>query len=1760
MGRRKDFQPVKSGQRGAVGFGFGGAVGFGGGDAAGGTAAVGFGSNNPLAASFSDEAFAADPLTAELQQHLKRLAKKDATTKRKALAELSALVDDTSEDAVTRAIIALPQWCYMYCKLTNDTVVQVRESAHTLMGVVARVVQAEIEPHVATVLPRWWISSYDPRSEARHSAESTLAATFPGRRINKALRLCHKPLFAELAEIFQSTPQTVVDIKAVDGLDVAKEMYERQVYCGLLALGGFIEKVVEVDKFDEGLRAGVSALLEPTSFWKLADSKFSQVRLGFYKLLPRLCQHMAAAVENRLDQVAPSILGAMGDKDAGNFSAIWPAILHLAKAVPRAWGHVDVRKVVLPRMWACLRSAAHGSWAVTYPAVLPWLSMLPRSVAVPEVAAELCAALWHPVVSGAVPSSAYPLVATTWAECAAHLISSAATASGSAVLSDENLATFVALPDPPKPEGRPSPEQIAELKAAKTARASFLKEVTERLGGEWTTKMAEKKLEEMQAALASSGEPEPEPVPPSDTSEEFYSVCLLDPSMERLSEGQPKIVECWAAAIAQQLGTRPALQSAHIDRLFGNVAALAIETLTSSDDDTSTTCIRWFVSLVRSFHRTSIAASLEPQAGLRLAQTVARAVLEASDQNLPRVVTLDLLAGLSAPPLTFNHAIPTDAAATTSEKLVDWLNKTAAGSPENNSVIKLLSAYLGIIEHLSSAAPEWDSCAASILAGAGGTQALSQLLRVSIDKGISIPVGVPSLDNLAASNSYLEQVFSEDGQSVVELLLLGQPLYTEPSAVKLCEWLTGSLYQQSPDSGTAFRNLHVLANGFLSAELPTDTECAELRAARARLIMQVFMLQVAVKCPVGGFANGPLRTSSECALRCSEMWNEHSASLLDPVEGAVAGAAWLEAVPSLVEQILAITLSPKLKSTDGKEEDVVAACVKLAGELLATSKCVSPQCLQSALGGLLKEVVPALSSAYGAVKDDKGLLWSRALGFVVGVTAAVHPVDLYLGADDDYRQWLLVELFLYGGLEPVRIEGRTKSYLQNSLASARLLSECDLREFWTGCCQGSLSTDGADPHDVAGDDFAIATVKLAQELSVSAADGRFAGLLTTLFPDKEGSRQGTTLTSSLVRRLNDAVVNPARKVLLEPAAAPPDDRTVQDASGILYSLLPHLPAAQGWGLARECADKLCNANCDDLAPNVRSALMLVAGHGLAIAALSGDSMLEETELARQRRATELSSEPESSDDDAGFEDVSESERELVDRLDRPGSTTVKSCIQDVLVTIRRETGSVQGDAFPRLGVVRIISASMATGVLVNSSDGANPSALEEWEFCVVQAIKAAKPPTGGNARNEWHTRVHRAGLELIVELLSKLQSAVGLLGEAQCVAFEDALTGAVYHQLVDEDADWSPGVWRSLAALLPAWTSPERTLMLGYTDELVMQLSHEQYHVRCEVYQMTMRLATTALSEMKRNGPEDTDDDELDEEDSLFMEDAQTRPEIVPEALCDLIRGDVPGPSELLTIPAYLFGWAVILQMVARAPVALRGELVEMVTEELPNTTESAAGRLLSALMTLLPLENSGRVGTPKTRKGTKAIANIPPLSVIREGGSAPEVAAALFSHALRQLPAMSRKWFNTLSRADHMLVEQYAALTVTPSIVKRELENMSETAGSMEGLEISASTVARVVSATYLHDDCNLGVEISLAEAHPLHVVSVNLKSHQGMSEGKSRKMLLSITTLLSHKVRCLSIPAALNPAPEPEPNLMCAKPTGWKRCGCDHNVETQP
>ncbi len=51
------------------------------------------------------------------------------------------------------------------------------------------------------------------------------------------------------------------------------------------------------------------------------------------------------------------MLGALGDREPGGHAALWEMLLTFGRAFPDAWGAVDARKAVLPRLFAALRRA-----------------------------------------------------------------------------------------------------------------------------------------------------------------------------------------------------------------------------------------------------------------------------------------------------------------------------------------------------------------------------------------------------------------------------------------------------------------------------------------------------------------------------------------------------------------------------------------------------------------------------------------------------------------------------------------------------------------------------------------------------------------------------------------------------------------------------------------------------------------------------------------------------------------------------------------------------------------------------------------------------------------------------------------------------------------------------------------------------------------------------------------------------------------------------------------------------------------------------------------------------------------------------------------------------------------------------------------------------------------------------------------------------------------------------------------------------------
>ncbi|KAF4389556.1 hypothetical protein F8388_009689 [Cannabis sativa] len=151
----------------------------------GSTAAVGFGGyigRSRLDSSLAGEDSASfQDIDSEVAVHLKRLARKDPTTKLKALSSLSELIKEKpGKDLVT----VIPQWAFEYKRLLMDYNREVRRATHDTMTNLVTAVGRDLAPHLKSLMGPWWLSQFDSVSEVAQAAKRSLQAAFPASEKN----------------------------------------------------------------------------------------------------------------------------------------------------------------------------------------------------------------------------------------------------------------------------------------------------------------------------------------------------------------------------------------------------------------------------------------------------------------------------------------------------------------------------------------------------------------------------------------------------------------------------------------------------------------------------------------------------------------------------------------------------------------------------------------------------------------------------------------------------------------------------------------------------------------------------------------------------------------------------------------------------------------------------------------------------------------------------------------------------------------------------------------------------------------------------------------------------------------------------------------------------------------------------------------------------------------------------------------------------------------------------------------------------------------------------------------------------------------------------------------------------------------------------------------------------------------------------------------------------------------------------------------
>ncbi|CAN8018047.1 unnamed protein product [Ixodes persulcatus] len=302
---------------------------------------------------------------------MRKLTKRDQTTRLKALQELLDLVKEKDTELVKGA---LPFWPRLYNKLALDNDRRVREATHRVHEQICLRVKKGLAPFTKTLVGAWVTSLNDPFAPSASAARAAFEAAFPSEKQGQVFSFFSQELFSYMSDvILQQSPESVPDSKDLSK-DEQESKYYRWLSCSFLGLKTLLEALSLESCPDQ-----LCSILEEGKFWKAAKHKDIMVRKSWYSLTATVSRIPQAS-----GKFAPKLcsltLGSLAETEPLVAVPIWEATLSVVLAIPDCWKHVDARKAVLPQLWRVLKNGGFGSAVHIHPNLLPFLSLIPQDV------------------------------------------------------------------------------------------------------------------------------------------------------------------------------------------------------------------------------------------------------------------------------------------------------------------------------------------------------------------------------------------------------------------------------------------------------------------------------------------------------------------------------------------------------------------------------------------------------------------------------------------------------------------------------------------------------------------------------------------------------------------------------------------------------------------------------------------------------------------------------------------------------------------------------------------------------------------------------------------------------------------------------------------------------------------------------------------------------------------------------------------------------------------------------------------------------------------------------------------------------------------------------------------------------------------------------------------------------------------------------------------------------------------------------------
>ncbi|NXT79473.1 LTN1 ligase, partial [Zapornia atra] len=317
---------------------------------------------------------------ADFRMVLRKLSKRDITTKLKAMQEFGTMCKEREAEVVKGV---LPYWPRIYCKISLDHDRRVREATQQSFEQLILKVKKHLAPYLKNIMGYWLIAQCDTYSPAASAAKVAFEKAFPSSKQPEALAFCKDEILNVLHDhLLKETPDTLSDPQTVPEEEREAKFF-RILTCSLLALKKLLSMLPKKEM--HSLEEKLTSLLSQNKFWKYSKHSVPQVRSAFFELASALCQYLPELVKAEAARACPAVLLSIDDSDAVVCPVLWEAVLYAITTIEDCWSHVNAKKGVLPKLWTVLREGGRGLATVIYPNLLPFISKVPPGITEPKL-------------------------------------------------------------------------------------------------------------------------------------------------------------------------------------------------------------------------------------------------------------------------------------------------------------------------------------------------------------------------------------------------------------------------------------------------------------------------------------------------------------------------------------------------------------------------------------------------------------------------------------------------------------------------------------------------------------------------------------------------------------------------------------------------------------------------------------------------------------------------------------------------------------------------------------------------------------------------------------------------------------------------------------------------------------------------------------------------------------------------------------------------------------------------------------------------------------------------------------------------------------------------------------------------------------------------------------------------------------------------------------------------------------------------------